>query len=250
MRFAEFVERYVYVRKCVCCGERLGYEHKNEAFCNACRIAWERAKADFCPECSMSMCECRCIPKPLSKVGFLDYRKLVAYRKSRANQPENKIIYFLKHRKSKRVAAFSANQLIYKIDELISDNDENKKNMVLTYIPRSKKSYAKYGVDQAKLVCEAVSKISGIPCVPIIKRKDGTRTEQKKLNVKRRMLNVKDLFELNEDIELDVSDLSVIIFDDVVTSGASMASAVKILRKCKIKKIYALSLAYTVKEKS
>ena len=64
------------------------------------------------------------------------------------------------------------------------------------------------------------------------------------------MQNVKDLFELNEDIELDVSDLSVIIFDDVVTSGASMASAVKILRKCKIKKIYALSLAYTVKEKS
>ena len=252
MRIEEFLERYVFVRKCVGCNERLSYEHKDEAFCNACRIAWERAKADICPECSSSMSDCRCIPKSLSKAGALEFRKLVAYRKNRANQPENKLVYFLKHRKSKRAALFSANQLLYKVYELIAANGERKEDMILTYVPRSRRSYAKYGVDQAKLVCETLSDISGITCLPLIKRKVGTRAEQKKLDVKRRMINAKNLFEINEEFayKLDNNGVSVILFDDIVTSGASMAGAARLLRHCGVEKIYALSLAYTVKEKS
>ena len=251
MRLLEFLERYVFVRKCVSCNERLGYEHKDEAFCNACRISWERAKADICPECSRSMSDCRCIPNSLSKAGALELRKLVAYRKSCASHPENKLIYFLKHRNSKRAALFSANQLLYKVDELIAANEERKEEIILTYLPRSKRAYAKYGVDQAKLVCETLSDISGIRSLPLIKRKKSGRSEQKALDVKRRMINSKDIFEINEDhADVFEDNFSVILFDDVVTSGASMKAAVRLLRHRGIKKIYALSIAYTVKEKS
>ena len=155
MKLEEFLERYVFVRKCVGCGERMGYEYREEAFCSACRISFERAKADCCTECARSMSECRCIPKSLSSAGVLDYRKLFAYRKVNINRPQNKMIYFLKHNKNKRVALFLARQMVNLIDEMAATNDVDLKNAVITYIPRTKRSYSKYGVDQSKLVASA-----------------------------------------------------------------------------------------------
>ena len=94
MTFSEFFERYVFVRKCVGCGERMGYEHREDAFCNACRISWERAKAMSCPDCLMSMADCRCMPKSLSRASVVDARRLVAYMSEHAANPENKLLYF------------------------------------------------------------------------------------------------------------------------------------------------------------
>ena len=169
MRFAEFLERYVYVRTCVGCGERMGYEYRNEAFCDACRIAFERAKAASCPECFAAMSECRCMPRLLSSAGVLEYRKIIAYLPERASYPENKLLYFLKHNKNKRVALFAADQLLYKVDEMLAANDISREDVIITYVPRSHRSYAKFGVDQAKLVCKMISEVSGIECLPLIK---------------------------------------------------------------------------------
>ena len=249
MRLEDFIERYVFVRKCVGCGKRMGYEYREEAFCDACRISFERAKADFCPECSRAMSECRCIPKSLSKAGVLDYRKLVAYRKENMNQPQNKIIYFLKHNKNKRVALFLARQLLNLIDEMAAANDVDLKNAVITYIPRSKRAYSQNGVDQSMLVANMISEVSSIECLPLIKRKGKTGVEQKFLGVGGRVRNVGKVFTVDHELLTKCGKTTVMIFDDIVTSGASMAKAARLLRECKIEKIYALSAAYTIKEK-
>lgn len=250
MRFAEFLERYVYVRTCVGCGERMGYEYRDEAFCDACRIAFERAKVASCPECFAAMAECRCMPKSLSSAGVLEYRKLVAYVSDRASCPENKLLYFIKHRKNKRVALFVANQLLYKVDEMLSANALCREDVVIAYLPRSRRSYAKYGVDQAKLVCELISEVSGIACLPLIKRRKCGRREQKSLGIKKRMKNAAKSFEIDEEYISECRSRPVILFDDIVTSGASMATAAKLLGREGIENIYALSVAYSVKEKS
>ena len=250
MRFAEFLERYVYVRTCVGCGERMGYDYREEAFCDACRIAFERAKVMSCPECFGAMAECRCIPKSLSSAGVLEYRKLVAYIADRSSCPENKLLYFLKHKKNKRVALFVANQLLYKVDEMLSANGLCREDAVLTYVPRSRRSYSKYGVDQAKLVCETISKVSGIECLPLIKRRGYGRHEQKSLGRSKRMQNAVKSFWIDEEYISECSSRPVILFDDIVTSGASMATVAKLLMREGIEKIFALSIAYSVKEKS
>ncbi len=250
MRISEFLERYAYVRTCIGCGERMGYEYREEAFCNACRIAFERAKAASCPECFCAMADCRCIPKSLSSAGVLEYRKLVAYVGDRASSPENKLLYFLKHNKNKRVALFAANQLLYRVDEMLSANGSCREDTVLAYIPRSRRSYSKYGVDQAKLVCEAISEVSGIECLPLIKRRKNGKSEQKSLGRSKRIKNAARLFEIDERYISGCRAKSVILFDDIVTSGASVAASAKLLGREGIKNIYALSIAYSVKEKS
>ena len=250
MRLVEFFERYVYVRTCVGCAERMGYDYRNEAFCDACRIAFERAKAMSCHECFGAMAECRCMPKALSSAGVIEYRKLVAYIGERSSCPENKLLYFLKRKKNKRVALFAANQLVYKVDDMLSANGLCREDVLLTYVPRSRRSSAKYGVDQAQLIAKMLSEISGIECLALIKRKKSGRSEQKALDRRRRMKNAEGLFEVDEEYISKCSSRAVIIFDDIVTSGASMAACAKLLGKEGIKSIYALSIAYSIKEKS
>ena len=249
MRIEEFLERYVFVRKCVGCGERMGYEHRNDAFCNACRISFERAKVMSCPECLMSMADCRCMPKSLERAGVVDVRRLVAYMGEHASHPENKLLYFLKRNKSKRVAGFVADQLLFKLEELIAANDEKREELLLAYVPRSRRACAKYGVDQARLVCEALAGRSGIRCLPLVLRKKDGRKEQKKLTASGRRKNVARLFELNERYREVCHGRSVIIFDDIITSGASVGACASLLKDAGADKIYALSIASAIKGK-
>ena len=250
MTVKEFLERYAYVRRCVGCGERMGYEYRSEAFCDACRTSWERAKALSCPECFASMADCRCIPEMLSDAGVQGFRKLTAYISDNASHPENKLLYFMKHNKNKRVATFVADQLVYKIDELLVENGMSRDDVIITYIPRSRRACAREGVDQARLVSEMISEVSGIECLALIKRKKDGKSEQKRLGRSKRLANVKRLFEIEPRGASELGGRAVIIFDDIVTSGASMAACANILRKAGADKVYALSVAYAIKEKS
>ena len=228
----------------------MGYEYRAEAFCDACRISWERAKTFSCPECFAAMSECGCMPKPVSDVGVIAFRKLTAYIGDNASHPENKLLYFLKHNNNKRAAGFAAHQLIYKIDEMLSKHGESRENVIITYIPRSRRAYAKDGVDQARLVCEMISEASGIECMPLVRRKRNGKAEQKTLTKSKRISSAKTLFEVDVERACEVKGKSVIIFDDIVTSGASMAATARLLCRAGVEKIYALAIAYSVKEKS
>ena len=111
---------------------------------------------------------------------------------------------------------------------------------VIVNVPRSKKSRAVYGFDQSEVVCRELSALVGAPYVKAIKRKGGGK-EQKRLNRSHRFKNVKHLFEA-ADTEM-VNGRYVILFDDVVTTGASMAACVSILKKCGAKGIICLCIA-------
>ena len=228
----------------------MGYEYRAEAFCDACRISWERAKTFSCPECFAAMSECGCMPKPVSDEGVIAFRKLTAYIGDNASHPENKLLYFLKHNNNKRAAGFAAHQLIYKMDEMLSEHGESRENVIITYIPRSRRAYAKDGVDQARLVCEMISEASGIECLPLIKRKKDGKRDQKSLARSKRIANARGLFEIDDRLVSECRGRSVIVFDDIVTSGASMAATARLLCRAGVEKIYALAIAYSVKEKS
>jgi len=245
MRIEEFAERYIFVRKCAGCGELMGYEEREDAFCPSCRISWERAKADGCPMCRNSMIECNCMPKKLSRAGLPFLKKLVAYRSEDAKKAENKVIYFLKRNKNKRVARFIALQLSEKVREIVSETEGSAEDFVLTYLPRSHRAVVEHGFDQSEMVCRELSGITGISMLPAFERQRRKVSEQKKLDAKQRGVNAADMFELNEHFSQRLSGRAVILFDDVVTSGASMSEALKLLRKARIADVYGLCIAFT-----
>ncbi len=249
MTFSEFFERYVFVRKCVACGERLGYEHRNDAFCDACRVSFERAKTENCPYCMAAIADCRCVTKRLAETGVDEHRKLFLYRKGEDRRPENKLVYFLKRHKSRRVAYFAAEQLSYRLGELLANEKLSRDEAVITYIPRSRSSYARYGVDQAELVAKALGEISRIECFPLIKRIHDGKSSQKKLNARQRLKNTKGMFGVNTKCASLAKARAVILYDDVVTTGISAFRAASALKSGGFEKIYLLSLAYTPTQK-
>ena len=237
------------MRKCAGCGELIGYDKREDAFCSSCRMSWERSKADGCIFCGRSMIECDCMPKKVSAAGLPFLKKLVAYRSADAKKTENKAIYFLKRNKNKRVARFMALQLSEKLCEILDEVGTNRESAVIAYLPRSRKARAEYGFDQSELVCRELSQISGIEILPLFVRKKGRAAEQKRLNSRQRGANASAMFELDGEAMKSLGERAVIVFDDVVTSGASMAEAVKLLRRKKVKDIYGLCIAYTESEK-
>ena len=118
MKISEFAERFIYIRRCAGCGILMGYEARNDAFCPSCRIKWEMAKSELCIECARPVVECDCMPKTLSKAGLLALKKLVLYLPQSPSKAQNKVLYFIKHNKNRRVARFLAAQLSERVFEI------------------------------------------------------------------------------------------------------------------------------------
>ncbi len=243
MRFSEFFERYVFVRKCAGCRELIGYEGRHDAFCPACRVRWEMAKVEACSICGRGAVECECMPRLLSKSGVLTLKKLMIYKPERASNPENRLLYFMKHYKNRRVARFVAEQLSHRVHELMRESGCAREELILAFVPRGRRALAEYGHDQSELIVSELSRILSIETVRLFERRKRER-EQKKLNRGERAKNAAKSIVLSSELPTDISERSVILFDDIVSSGASMARAASLLHKVGVRNIYAISVAF------
>ncbi len=246
MKFSDIFDRFVFVGKCPSCREMLPYERRAEAFCEDCRPRWDKAKAEECSVCGRAVCECICMTATLSHSGALCHHKAVKYS---SNTPiVHNTLMFIKRNKNPRVAGFLASQLL----SVIKADGElpmlTPENTLVTFVPRGKRAVLKHGFDQAELIARAFADRSGFEFQRTIRRRRGGG-EQKRLSAKDRSKNVKRLFEADEENIDRVRDRYVILVDDIVTTGASMAACVSILIRARAGAVICLSVATTEKEK-
>lgn len=142
--------------------------------------------------------------------------------------------------KFKYYSDFTAGDILAEfLEEYILENF-NYKEFVITYIPLSKKAKRKRGFNQCEYIAKRISRNLDICCNEVLIKKIENK-EQKKLKYSERYENVKNIFELNKGINIKGS--KIIIIDDVVTSGATMEEACRILKKYGVKEIKLLTLA-------
>lgn len=239
-----FLRRLFLIRKCVACKKLLEYDSFDEVFCPECRLAYQVAKTESCTECYKSAADCSCMPKRMSDAGALCHRKLFFYQASKEREPQNKLIYFLKHQPNKRAEGFVARELLPRIArELDAFEIQNiSDEVIVTGVPRGRKAVIKYGFDQSERIGKAIGDAIGAPYASIIKRHRGG-SEQKRLSASERQRNMSGLFYTEESISQIAKGKVVVLFDDVVTTGSSMAAAVKLLRRQKPRGVICVSLA-------
>ena len=115
-----------------------------------------------------------------------------------------------------------------------------KSQAVIVNVPRGRSAKNVYGFDQSVIVCRELSRICEIPFCEAIGRKRGGK-EQKKLDKGKRLKNVEHLFEVtNGD---GIEGKYVILFDDIVTTGASMSACVSLLKKSGAKGVICICIA-------
>ena len=251
MSVKEYLKRLFFVHKCASCRQILGYDNFDDALCKRCRTGLERAKTESCPDCFRGACECVCQTKALSSSGSLCLCKLFFYHTSKENEPQNRLIYYLKHYPNKRVIGFVAQEMWNCVSRELSQMEllNEKRDLVFVCVPRGRAAVRQYGFDQSDEICKAMSKISGIPYVKALIRRNGGK-EQKKLSAAQRKSNIQKLIFPDE---LHINELRgkyVLLFDDIVTTGSSMSVCISVLRKMGVKGVICCSLAKDLKIKS
>lgn len=246
MTMSEFIGRYFSTRKCAACGELLPYEMKDKAFCEACEKKWEIAKRRECRRCGRAVCECICMTKILANSGALCHHKVISYSSGVA--VAHNTVMFIKRNKNPRVSSYLAAELaaVLRADTELPTLDAE--NTVVTFVPRGQKGVLRYGVDQSELLSIYLAEVMGLSHVTALMRVRGGK-EQKRLSASQRAKNVKKLYSPTAELESAVSGKNVIIIDDIVTTGASMAACVSYLVRAGARKVIALSLASTEENK-
>ena len=122
------------------------------------------------------------------------------------------------------------------LSDVLKDKNISDKVDFIVPVPMTKQSMRKRGYNQAELISKVVSVETGIPVKLIVKKVRNTE-EQKKLGKTERKLNLKDSFEVNE----DVSRKRILIIDDVCTTGSTFSEIAVILRKNGVKDVFCAS---------
>lgn len=245
-----FLANLLFPAKCMNCGELLDVDlNKRSAapLCERCRLIWEREKTNSCGSCGLDMKLCMCMPKMLEKSGCGALLKLVSY-KSHGDIPINRFIYSLKHSYNKSSFEFIAEQMRFLLIPQMKARCLLPKDCIITYLPRSLKNKNKDGFDQGYELAKALSKITGIRMEKCFSRRLFVN-EQKKLNSFERNLNMRSAFKLRQKAEC-VKDKTVILVDDIVTTGAGMSACTRLLYSASAYEIIGICVGYTKKIKN
>lgn len=110
----------------------------------------------------------------------------------------------------------------------------------ISYVPITKERLGERGYNQAKLLAEQISLLVGIPVVEILSKTKQTK-DQVGLNYAERQENLSGSIKL-VDKNL-VKDKSILLVDDVITTGATANVCAEVLNKNGSKQVFVLSFA-------
>lgn len=235
--------------RCISCGKLLPPAVGNEptALCDTCGEAWASERIAECPTCFQLLSDCRCVPRLMQRAGISAHVKLVPYGETGGGRVTRNVIYTIKQRGAYRAFHFLARELkpglLAAVREAKSESAPTTET-VITFLPRTVEAKRTYGYDQAERLARALSRATGLRYMSLLARRRAALL-QKTLNQRERLKNIKGAFALRR----EVAGLRVIVVDDVVTTGAGMAEAAKLLYSAKAADVIAVSVALTKKNK-
>lgn len=209
--------------------------------CKVCRDRYEDAKAEYCDFCGMEASICSCVPQLLLMSGCADYRKLAFYKTAGEANAFRSMIYSIKRSYNLALMRFFSKELV------ALDADGMLTDPIVTYIPRSRKAHRTYGYDQGKLLAKFYAQAAGDTFAKLFQSRLFRRQqEQKLLNFNQRAANIRGAYILTDTDKVRGRD--IILVDDVVTSGATVAECAAMLYAAGAKNVSVRSVAYTYRK--
>ncbi|MDD5454690.1 MAG: ComF family protein [Candidatus Ratteibacteria bacterium] len=147
------------------------------------------------------------------------------------------LIHLFKYKKNDYLDKFLAGFLI----EKILRGDDLKNADFIVPVPMHMFDKFKRGYNQTELLACQVSKIVGIPMLSDRLIKHKRIPSQTALSTEERFKNVKDAFTIKNSKILEGK--TILLIDDIFTTGATLNECSKILRRAKVRHVNALTLA-------
>lgn len=207
--------------------------------CPVCRAITDYP--DICENCDRALDICKSTVKdfviPIDDYSEVECKSVYMYNR----HPVEELLFHIKRKGSGEAVRYAASRLVAPANEFdLGDNT------YITYIPRSKAGLREYGFDQGKLLAKSLALfLGGIKVKSFILRRAGL-LEQKKLSAGDRRLNAGKAFKVSPLARFVKPPESIIIIDDVCTTGASLFECASIIHNTFPKtKIFALFIANT-----
>lgn len=231
--------------RCASCGELLRFEgfgaSEIPALCPACAKQWNSEKLQTCGRCGRPVSVCTCMTDAQKNAGCTGFYKLVYYLNGRQPPVQNRILYHIKNAPNRRATDFLAGELEKPVNALLQSINLPDSQAVMVYIPRARRTVMQTGTDQAKRLARALSDRTGIPLKPALVHRWTHGKQQKKLNLRERYRNAQKAYRLRRGVFL--RGKTVLLVDDIVTTGFSMAAAARLLRRAGAESVYCIAVA-------
>lgn len=210
----------LFSKRCVLCGELLP--------------AAGTGKAMLCPDCTAEVRQrYRCTQSP--HVAGADDAAAALYYTGKVRDAMQRF----KFQHKQHYADWFAAQMLPLLAERLDTWQPN----LVTFMPIGWLRGRERGYNQAELLARAMSKPLGLPCRATLRKRAFTPKQSEQKNADARQKNAeRALLPL---ANAEICGQSVVLVDDIVTTGATAAAAVKLLRKMGAEKVYVLAAART-----
>ena len=251
MNVKYLLKNLLFPPKCSNCDELLDVEldkRATDTLCPSCRIHYENEKKRECAFCGLEMRFCRCMPQNLQKAQCSALLKLISYRPHDDSFPIRSFVYSVKRNDNEIYFDFVAEQLRELLITEMRASSLLPDDCVITFLPRAFKNKVEHGFDQGYSLARSLSYITGIKLVDCFDRNIFVK-EQKNLNQYERRLNMRSAY-TPKSVEDKIKDKTVIIVDDIVTTGSSMATGARMVYSLGAYDVIGVCIGLTEKEKN
>lgn len=200
--------------------------------CYFCRRTEENTR--FCSKCYRKI---QFLPfARLKNINGIDVYSAVLYKDNIV-----KMIRGLKYHNQKELAYFQAKMMFEYWEKL----NVSKKDFTIIPVPISKKREKERHYNHMSLVAKEFSKMTGYEINETLVERIKDTKPQYKLTKKERAANLIDAFSVITDNIENCKEKNLLIFDDILTTGSTVAEISKILRKAGAQSIVAFTTSCT-----
>lgn len=228
---------------CRRCGKRQSIfaQRLPQPLCEECLVAWAEQLNEQCSVCGKIYSHCSCMPCALREAGCTDMVKLARYRAARCDTVAQMLLR-CKDVNDRALFDFLVADLTLPTFRAMQALDADMQDAVVTYAPRRGQAVRAIGHDQAKQLAGVLARRLDISCQRLIRR-IGRTEQQKDLNAEQRLQNAKHSFALRRAI--DLQGKTVLLVDDVCTTGATLAACTRLLTSGGAARVIAVCVAWS-----
>lgn len=230
MEFKRLIENIIYLiypKRCPVCGDVISPDRE---FCIKCRIEKCRIEEERCPLCSQGEGKCVCA---YEKDRRYDRLASVFYYRDEAGE----CVKNFKFNSCFEGGKYLASQMEKLLEETYGKNGFD----FAVGVPITKKRKRTRGFSQTDYLLKIISKSAGVPYEPKLLIKIKETVPQVQLKAKDRKTNLQGAFGITDPEK--VKGKTVLLCDDVKTTGATLNECAKTLKKAGARRVLCITAA-------
>jgi ComF family protein len=208
--------------------------------CKQCLSEIQLLDFQLCPDCEEYLTEKGSLCPDCRRSGRCSFDSLIV-----ASSYENPVVKKLVHNLKYRFVAGISDSLASLLISALLKNDLPIPDFIVP-VPLHPRRLRWRGFNQSLLLAEKISEDFSPPLriavTDILKRKKCNRPQMEIKNYHERLMNIQNNFFLAEDSP-DLKNKTVLLVDDIATTGATLKECAKVLKNGGARKVFAIVIA-------